>query len=130
MLMTGLLNHSMQITTPKKKRSNGGNFRLLGKRSVGSVSVDGADGSSSLCSEGLANVFNASVLPTLHARLAEGEQDTVVRSVDPILDAGRWSADQDVDIGGQFTAVVVERKIVDVVAEGVLNLGATKKGSV
>jgi hypothetical protein len=102
----------------------------LGKRIVGSLSVDGLDRSGSLCSQSLTNILDTSVLPASITSGAKGMHHTVVGSTCPILDAWSRNAGHDINIGSQLAAVVVEGQIVDVVAEGVLNLGAAKKGLV
>ena len=57
-------------------------------------------------------------------------QHAVVRSICPIFDTGSGCAGHNINIGSQFAAVIVEGKIVDVVAKGILNLGAAKRESV
>ena len=102
----------------------------LGKGSIRSLSMDRFDRSGSLCSESLANILNTSLFPTFVTSSTEGVQYTVVGSTCPFFDTGRRNAGHDINIGSQFAAVLVEGQVVDVVAEGILNLGTTKKGLV
>lgn len=115
--------------TYKAGISDGSNLRLS-QRGFRPISVDRLDRSGSLCSESLTDLLKTSVLPACEASSTERMQHTVVGSKCPIFDTRGGCACHDVDIGSQFAAVVVKRQIVDVVAEGVLDLGTAKEGSV
>jgi hypothetical protein len=109
--------------------SNAGNLGL-GKGSIRSLGVNRFDRSGSLCSESLTNVLKTSLFPTFVTSSTERVQYTVVGSTCPFFDTRGRNAGHDINVGSQFAAVFVEGQVVDVVAEGVLNLGATVKGLV
>lgn len=60
--------------------------------------------------------------PALAAHLAQRVQQLVVRVHDHLLDAGRGAAHDDVHVLADLLAEGVEGQVVDVVAEGVLDL--------
>lgn len=92
--------------------------------------MDGFDRSGGLCSKSLTDILKTPVFPAFVTSGTEWMQYTVVWSTCPILDAGRRNAGHDINVGSQFAAVVIEGQVIDIVAEWVLNLGATEKGSV
>jgi hypothetical protein len=99
----------------------------LGERVIRSLGVDRLDRSGGLCSESLTNILDTSVFPACVTGSAERMQHTIVGCTCPILDAWSRNAGHDINIGSQLAAIVVKGQVVDIVAEGVLNFGATKK---
>lgn len=70
------------------------------------------------------DLLDASVLPVIVAVHAKWIQNQVVVTNGEIIDTGRRSSGDDIQFQGNLPTVGIQRKIVDVLTEGILDFAA------
>lgn len=71
-----------------------------------------------------ADILKAPLLPVRVSGLAEREEDKIIGTRHEVINIRPGSGGHDIDFQGDLATVAVEREIVDVLTEGVLDLAA------